>query len=429
MEKLLYSGTNEIIYYEKMPNGLDVYLLPNKNTENYYLTFNTKFGSIYTEFNIGNNDKVHKIPNGVAHFLEHLTFKMEDGLDASEKFSDLGSSSNAFTSHKITCYEVWGSNNIKENLEYLLDYVQKPYYTQENVEAEKGIICEEINMYADSPGSKLMDEVHQSIFVNSNYKYKVSGETKDVENTTLEDIKLAYDTFYHPSNMFVVITGNINPEEVLAIIEENQSKKVFKKQDKIKIVNQNEPNNINKEKVTVEGNVEIDKICISLKIAKSIFKPLNISPTELHVYLRVLLNSCFGQSSELQEVLTKGNITPSGLYLNKRDYDNHIVINIIAETPYKERFMTKIKEQLENLNVSEEDLNRKKKVMISNYLQSFDDIESSCYGIQMDIIDNGKIELDYFNIYNNLNMETLNKIIKKIPVNNISTVILTKEEN
>ena len=91
--------------------------------------------------------------------------------------------------------------------------------------------------------------------------------------------------------------------------------------------------------------------------------------------------------------------------------------------------MTKIKEQLENLNVSEEDLNRKKKVMISNYLQSFDDIESSCYGIQMDIIDNGKIELDYFNIYNNLNMETLNKIIKKIPVNNISTVILTKEEN
>ena len=280
MNKIYVKGPNEEVFYEVLDNGLTVYMLPNNKVKTYYLTFSAKFGSVYTEFKLEGDKSYTKIPNGVAHFLEHLTFYTEDG-DASTFYADNGAKSNAYTSTHITCYEVYGYNKFKENLEYLLDYVQKPYYTEKMVNDEKGIIIEEIKMYEDDPESVLIGESSASIFVNDNRKYLVAGTKKDVKSTTVKDIENAYKTFYHPSNMFIVLTGNFNPEEALAIIEENQSKKEFG--EKKKIINKvvKEPKNVACTYKEIKKDVSIEKLELALKIPMSTFLKDGITEHEL----------------------------------------------------------------------------------------------------------------------------------------------------
>ena len=128
MNKIFVEGPNEYVLHEKLPNGLDVYMLPNNKVQTYYLTFSAKFGSVITDFKFEGDKSYKHIPAGVAHTLEHLTFYTEDG-DASTFYANNGAKSNAYTSTHITCYEVFGYNKFKENLEYLLDYVKTPYYT------------------------------------------------------------------------------------------------------------------------------------------------------------------------------------------------------------------------------------------------------------------------------------------------------------
>ena len=412
MEKIKLSKTNEEIIKEVLPNGLEVYLLPNKNVNNYYITFQTKFGSLYTEFKTDSNDYI-KIPNGVAHFLEHLTFKMEDG-DASDYFANLGSSSNAYTSFKVTCYEVFGYDKFKENLEYLLDYVQTPYYTEELVEREKGIICEEVKMYEDSPSSKLAFALYESLFHSEHYKYLISGSVEDVKKTTLKNIMDAYNTFYHPSNMFVVITGNFNSEEALGIIMDNQAKKKFKRKKTIKIKPCKEKEEVVRDYVEIPANVNIPKVNIGLKIPLSNFAKIDVPLEELSVIISMIINANFGRSSELRERLVSGNIITDGLAISKSFTKDYLILEFAAESPYKERFIAIMKEAFKKITISKEELNRKKRVAISNYILSFDDIEERNTDIANDLINYGKIIDNLYDIYNDLDYKIVKEVAKKI---------------
>ena len=139
------------LYQEKLDNGLEVYIIPKKNCNNIYVTFSTKYGSNIDEFVPIKSKKMKKYPLGIAHFLEHKMFEMEDGTDPFELYSNNGADANANTSNYKTTYLFSGPQYFKENLNYLLDYVQKPYFTDKNVEKEKGIIIQEIKMYQDDP--------------------------------------------------------------------------------------------------------------------------------------------------------------------------------------------------------------------------------------------------------------------------------------
>ena len=179
MKEIKINKTNEIMYYEKLNNGLEVYIVPNVYQKNFYITFTTKFGSINTEFKTKEEKTFKKVPNGIAHYLEHLMFNMEDGT-AFDYFSKLGSSVNAFTTYDLTCYEVYSSTYFKENLEYLLDYVQTPYFTNELVNNERGIISEEIKMYDNNPNTELTYSAYKNIFVKDNRRNLISGNVEDI---------------------------------------------------------------------------------------------------------------------------------------------------------------------------------------------------------------------------------------------------------
>ena len=144
MKKITINKVNEDIYYEKLDNGLDVYLYTNKNMNNNYVTYTTKYGSVYNEFE-DNNGKMIKMPNGIAHFLEHKVFAQKDGPQPEEFYGANGALSNAYTTFKNTSYLFSGVNKLEDNINYLLDFVGNLYLTHENVESEKGIIIQEIN--------------------------------------------------------------------------------------------------------------------------------------------------------------------------------------------------------------------------------------------------------------------------------------------
>lgn len=422
MEKIKISEVNEELYYHKLNNGLELFVVPNTNQKNYYITYNTKFGSNDTTFKSNNDTSYITVPNGIAHYMEHLMFNMEDG-DAFQFFSKLGASVNAFTTYDLTCYEVYSSTYFKENLNYLLDYVGTPYFNKKMIDNELGIISEEIDMYKNNPNTELTFATYRNVFINDNRRYLISGEKEDIKKITVDDIMNCYNTFYNPNNMFVVITGNVNPYEALAIIEENQKDKKFNNVY-FNRKNINEPLKVKESYFVKEMNVEINKVSVTYKIPKKNFKKLNLSDEELYTYIEVLFDILFGSSSDINEKLLSGKILPNSLNVNKTYTKDHIVVSLMTDSVYTETLINMISETMKNIKVNDCDLERKIKVLKSNYILHFDNIESVNNEIQDSIINFNKFIDNNMDIYDSLNINKMNELIKCLKVRSESVLII-----
>lgn len=224
--KIDYPQLNETVYEETLPNGLKVVLVPRAGFQKTYGLFTTNYGSIDEEFiPLGATEPV-KVPEGIAHFLEHKLFEKEDG-DVFQKFSQLGASANAFTSFTKTSYLFSATEKVYENLQILLDFVQEPYFTAESVNKEKGIIAQEIQMYQDEPNWRLFFGLIQNLYPKHPLHIDIAGTVASIQEITAEDLYLCYRTFYHPSNMTLLVVGNFAPQEMLDFIYANQDAKNF----------------------------------------------------------------------------------------------------------------------------------------------------------------------------------------------------------
>ena len=203
MKKITINKINEDIYYEKLDNGLMVYLYVNKNVHNNYVTFTTKYGSINNEFGCGKDGKMKKVPNGIAHFLEHKVFSQKEDPQPEEFYAANGGNCNAYTTFKNTTYLFSATGKIEENIGYLLDFVQDLYLTDESVESEKGIITQEINMCNDRPSDLLYDKIRSNAIKNNPFKESIIGTVSEVNSITKKMLEDCYKTFYHPSNLGV----------------------------------------------------------------------------------------------------------------------------------------------------------------------------------------------------------------------------------
>ena len=226
MEKIYYQTLKETLFHEKLENGLEVYLLPKVGFEKTYGLFSTNFGSIDTTFVPLGQKEMVKVEDGIAHFLEHKMFDMKDG-DAADKFAKLGASSNAFTSSSRTAYLFSTTTNENACVELLLDFVQSLDITDESVEKEKGIICQEIKMYDDDPDWRVYFGAIANLYHNHPVRIDIAGTCDTVNNTYKDMLELCYHTFYHPHNMMLFVVGNIQPEELVDVIKENQNKKLY----------------------------------------------------------------------------------------------------------------------------------------------------------------------------------------------------------
>ena len=385
-------------------------MLPNNNVNKFYLTLNTRFGSINTKFKYDN--KEYDMPKGIAHYLEHLSFNMENG-SVFDHYSKIGSSINAFTTYDITSYNVTSNNRFKENLEYLLEYVYTPYFTKELLQSEKGVIEEEVKMYKDDPGMTIVNGTLNNVFVNDERKYLVGGTVKDVKSIKLEDVITCYNAYYNPKNMFLIITGNFNPNEALAITSEQMNKLNINNDFNVKDIYPKEPEKVNKKEEIIKMNVDKPKVSIGIKIPKNNFKNLKLDNYLLKIYISSILDINFGNTSLLLEELQKGSIVDDLDYTVIESNDYFIVL-ILSSTYYPEYFKDKIIEKFNSLNIEDSDLKRVAKVNISNYILLFDSVVAVNNYIMDEVMDNNEVNTGFMNIMRNLNIDTCKKILTKL---------------
>lgn len=422
MKEIVLKGIDEKIYYDTCENGLSVYMWVNEKVNNFYATLNVKYGSIDTEFKTSDMKKYAKVHDGIAHFLEHVNFNEGDGKTAHEYFNDLGSSINAFTTFHFTSYEVFSSTLFERNISHLLDYVQTPYFTKKLIEKEKGIICEEIKMGKNNPGHKLYYGMNQALFHFDKRRNLVTGEEKDVKATTVEELQLVYDTFYHPKNMYLVITGNFNPYEAMGIVKENQNKKefpVYKEPLRKKV---EEPNEVVENYKEIQANVEIPKVKICYKMKKSLFEGFN--DDLINIYLSVILRNNFGSTSLLKEELLEKELVTS-IGAGRDLFGELVTLEINMETRYPEEVIPIVEDKMEHLAITKEEIKRRIKANIAALINDYDDIEYVNSDIADQLVTSGKVVDNLYEIYSNLNLKEANQMISQIDLTNKSIVILT----
>ncbi len=216
MEKLYYPGLDETLYTETLPNGLIVRVLPKRDFNRSFAVFATDYGGADRRFRVG--DDWQDTPAGIAHYLEHKMFDMPYG-NAMNKLAMQSASPNAFTSGDMTAYYFEATKNFELNLETLLDYVSTPYFTEESVEKERGIIAQEIGMYDDNPDWMVYHQLMENLYEHSPVRTSVAGTVESIGQITAEHLNRCHKAFYAPSNMVLAVVGNADPEQVLAAAE------------------------------------------------------------------------------------------------------------------------------------------------------------------------------------------------------------------
>lgn len=411
------------LYHETLDNGLNIYIVPKDNVNGIYATLSVKYGSINNEFVPYDSNKMQKFPLGIAHFLEHKVFEQENDKDPFEFYSERGCDANANTSNIKTTYLFSGASSFEDNIKYLLDYVQSPYFTDENVEKEKGIIEQEIKMYDDNPYMKLYNGIIYNSFIEHPIKYPIGGTVEDIRKITKEDLYTCYNTFYNPGNMFLVITGNVDVNETINIIKINQENKKYQKFTKVKEKEYDEPNKVAKEYDEFTMDIEIPKVGIAYKIDCSKYQD---KIQDLKIYLNYILDLKLGPTSELYEALKNENLITSAIDYSVVETDKHLLAVVLFESNDYELVQEKIEKELNDLTILEEELNRKKKVSKSGCIYRSDSIYSVNSKIVSNIMRYGEVILDDYKKIDSVNIDEVNNIFSNLDLSNKSVYVIKK---
>ncbi|MFS0782232.1 EF-P 5-aminopentanol modification-associated protein YfmH [Bacillus sp. 1P06AnD] len=376
MKEIAYPQIDENLFYEKQENGLDVYILPKKGFNKTYATFTTKYGSVDNWFKPLGQDSVKKVPDGIAHFLEHKLFEKEDG-DVFQQFSKQGASANAFTSFTRTAYLFSCTSQFEKNLKTLIDFVQEPYFTKETVEKEKGIIGQEINMYNDNPDWRLYFGAIQNMYKNNPVQIDIAGTIESISHITAELLYECYQTFYHPSNMLLFIVGQVDPKETMDVIRSNQQQKKFPKQEEIVRKMEEEPDEAAAKKQVLKMNVQTPKCLVGIKGGERYQQGDQLLKHELTI--NVLLDMLFGKSSAMyNELYSEGLIDGSFSYEYTQETQFGFAL-IGGDTQHPDELADRIMSFLlinkDGDKLTEDALARTKKKKIGSFLRSLNSPE------------------------------------------------------
>ncbi|EGP5093953.1 peptidase M16 [Enterococcus faecium] len=376
MNKTEYEQINETLYHEVLPNGLTVYLLPKNDYHKTYGLFSTNYGSIDNEFiPYGEKEKV-KVPDGIAHFLEHKLFEKEDG-DVFQLFGKQGASANAFTSFTKTSYLFSTTDQVEKNLTTLIDFVQAPYFTEETVNKEKGIIGQEIQMYEDDPNWRMFFGILNNLYPTHPLHIDIAGTVESIDKITAQDLYTCYRTFYQPSNMVLFVVGKMEPEKLMKLIRENQEAKNFPPNQEIVRYFPENTKEIIKQSA-LEAAITRDKFVLGIKGLDT----LPQEGTELLRYktaINLLFQMILGNTSRnYLAMYNQGIIDDSFGFEFSLDREFHFA-DFSGDTDEPEKAAEKVKEIIlgfaDDPEVSETNLDLLKKKMLGQYFQSLNSIE------------------------------------------------------
>ena len=374
MNKKYYENINETIYSEKLDNGLEVYVVPKEDYDKTYGIITVRYGGIDNRFIPRGEKKLVEYPKGIAHFLEHKLFEMEDGVDASLYLTKLGASSNAFTAFDRTSYLFSTTSNVEKCTKYLLDFVQKPYFTEENIKKECGIIEQEIKMYLDDPDSQLFWGTLKNLYKENFISTDLVGTVESINQITKEMLYSCYNTFYHPSNMQLFIIGNVDLK-IFDAIKENQASKTFLPSKKIEreyVYDEFKPY-IDEKKDYMD--VLIPKLALGVRFNK-IFDNTQMMDIKLGLLASILT----GESSDFKlELMNEGLINDTfGYYSDFNKSASYFILSGDSEEP--DLLFDRLKEyviDIPNKEIDEELFECARRNLIGQYISLLNSIEAT----------------------------------------------------
>jgi len=335
-----YPKLQETIWQEKLDNGLEVFILPKPGFTKTYATFTTRYGSVDNHFTRPDGQTI-KVPDGIAHFLEHKMFEEPEG-DIFSKFAAQGASANAYTSFDRTVYLFTATGEVEANLDTLLHFVQNPYFTDENVEKEKGIIVQEIDMYRDNPDWRVYFGLIEAMYSVHPVHIDIAGTADSVRSITKEMLYDCYNTFYHPSNMTLFVVGGVDPEETMARIKKDQAGKSFARGGDIKRLFDAEPAEVNVAKKELELPVSLPKCLFGFKEEPA----EGGDAVRRELASKLMLETVLGSSSELYQSLYDDNLISDGFGHEYNTGPGYAFSMIGGETRDPEELVNRVSEAL-----------------------------------------------------------------------------------
>ena len=423
MKEIKLNGLDISCYFEKLDNGLEVIMLPYSNKKNYFISYATKYGSEVTDFVPAGEKREIKVPAGIAHFLEHKMFEQEDGIDPFSFFSESGTGSNASTSFDYTQYICYGTKEFEKNLRYLLTFVNKPYYTDENVEKEKGIISEELKMYDDIAEFRLEMKLRENIYHVHPRRVDIGGSIPEIMKITKEDLYTCYNSFYSPNNMFVLMIGNFDKDIALDIVKEVVGPLNNRGEAKIKEVKGKV--NVNVKYEEIKYPINVPKLGIGFKFDSS---KIDGGLLEKDLYLTMITTLLFGSSSFFREKVRNKKLL-NNFYTELETLNMIHTFYIMASSDEPGELLIEIEKEIKNFKFDEESFNRMKKVWIANEVRMIDDIDSTVHNIFDDYLKYGKIIDNKISVIRNLDYNVMIEIFEKLDFENKAVVIMKNKES
>ena len=413
----------EKAYIEKLENGMNVIIIPKNTTKKKYVIWGVNFGSIDNHFKV-DGEEIY-IPDGVAHFLEHKMFEQENGKNSLDTLMALGIDANAYTTSDHTAYLFECTDHFYEGLDELMNYVQNPYFTNENVEKEKGIIAQEIRMYDDDPGWQLYMGILDCLYKNNPIKVDIAGTVESISKITPEVLYKCYNTFYALDNMTLVICGDFEPEKLLEEVKKRLTKN--KTYEKIERIYPEKEKTINKKYVEKNMNVSMPIFAIGIKDVSKMDSEI----VKKHIAIEILLNMIIGKSSDLYKKMYNQGLLleePSIDYEFSEEYA-HIVIS--GQSNDSEEVYKMFKEEIENyknngLNIDH--FERIKKKIYGDYVVEYNSVSEIA---RMFLTDHMKkiSSFDYIEQYKVITKEYVEQVLKEIFNNEYMALAIVKEKD
>ncbi|BAS27075.1 EF-P 5-aminopentanol modification-associated protein YfmH [Limnochorda pilosa] len=373
MERLHSALLKEEVFRDQLPNGLQVYLLRKAGYHRSYATVATRYGSTDSRFVPAGAAEPLDVPPGIAHFLEHKLFE-EEGGSVFDRFAERGASANAFTSYTLTAYLFSCTEAFHENLRLLLNFVGRPYFTDELVEKEKGIIEQELKMYDDHPDRVLVRNLLEALYHRNPVRIDIGGTVESVRQITKEQLSTCYATFYHPSNMVLFAAGDLDPQETLRVVRETASD--GSPRGEIRRFYPEEPPAVRERRVEQRMAVSRPRYALGLKDTATGFTGEDLMRRE--IAHNMLLHMVLGRSSEAYQRLYEEGLIDDGFsaYYTASPLYGHAILG--GETDDPDRLhdeLTRILERFRRDGFPDADFRRAKRQAMGEFLNGFNSLE------------------------------------------------------
>ena len=374
MNKIHYPALGETVCRSVLPNGLTVMVAPRPGFTKKLAYFVTDFGAIHTEFSL--DGEKYQVPAGIAHYLEHKMFDLPD-RDVSAEFAALGAMVNAFTSYDITAYYFSCTEHFEENLKLLLEFVSIPYFTDESVEKERGIIDQEIGMNADNPDSQIFERLMEALFDKHPVRVPILGTSESIREITPEMLYTCHRAFYNPANMTLCVVGDVDPEDVERIAAEVLPREKTSVGEKVSTW----PEEMDRAYETVTDQMEVAMPMFQLGF-RCESAPNGPESIRQEVVGDLAAEALFGESSRLYLRLYEEGLIDSSFGGGFECLDGCSMLLCGGDSDEPEEVCDAILTEAERLareGVEEEDFLRMKRSALGRRIRELDSFDSTCF--------------------------------------------------